>query len=66
MKKIRNVIVAATAAAALMVPVMPAAPAAAAEPDCELHFFGLSSYVWETVDCVVYVLSTVTDLPPHV
>lgn len=69
MKRIRNGVIAATAAAALAVPVLPAAPAAAQDYDCQISPIGPSHIPGEVVDCVIYIIITAIadpDLPPHV
>jgi hypothetical protein len=62
--RMRKGLVAATAAATMAVPFMPAAPAAAQGHDCTIMG---PYYVEEAVDCVYFVLSMIAigDIPPN-
>ena len=64
---IRKGLVAATAAATIAVPLMPATPAVAQDYDCQIAIIGPSSIPGEVVDCVYFILITAIndpDLPP--
>ncbi|HEV2755452.1 MAG TPA: hypothetical protein VG318_06710 [Actinomycetota bacterium] len=69
MRRIRNGIIAASTAAALAVPLLPAAPAAAQDYDCQISPIGPSHIPGEVVDCVIFILITAIgdpDLPPGI
>ncbi|MDQ3915959.1 MAG: hypothetical protein M3323_11655 [Actinomycetota bacterium] len=59
-KRFRNGILAATTAAAIAVPMMPATPAAAQSHDCTIMG---PEYVEEVVDCVYMILSMISRPP---